>query len=357
MSEYTKDGRKWIFETQVNGKRFKSKKYLTKKEAVQAEMDYIYNEEKIGNQNMMTLYDLFSDHYEYQKDKVKFTTLYNYKKRMQHFSSMYNIKLNELTIKDIEAWKKEMNSTSMCTNTKNDLMKYLKCTLNYGIKWHDFNFSSIYKKITNFNNPNEIKKEMNFYTYEEFKKFISVEKNLKFKTLFETLYYCALRKGELRALTWEHVNLTDRVMLISQNIVNVSGDGGEWKLTSPKTNSSIRQIPIANVLFNDLVKLKEESKEYYGFEESWYVFGNYNPIHPDIIRRRKNLNAKLAGVKQVRMHDFRHSGASLLINNGANVVMVARFLGHSKVDETLNTYSHMFKHQLDDIVKTIDSLN
>ena len=54
-----------------------------------------------------------------------------------------------------------------------------------------------------------------------------------------------------------------------------------------------------------------------------------------------------------RIHDFRHSCASLLINNGANITMVAKYLGHTKIDETLNTYSHMFKNKLNDIVNTI----
>ena len=45
------------------------------------------------------------------------------------------------------------------------------------------------------------------------------------------------------------------------------------------------------------------------------------------------------------------------INNGANITMVAKYLGHTKIDETLNTYSHMFKNKLDDIVGTINRLN
>ena len=49
-----------------------------------------------------------------------------------------------------------------------DLFKYLKSVLNYGTKWHDFNFVSMYSKMTNFNNPNELPKEMEFYTFEEF---------------------------------------------------------------------------------------------------------------------------------------------------------------------------------------------
>ena len=354
--EYTKDGRKWIYEVRVKGRRIKSKKFMTKKEAMNAERELLNNSEKIGNQSMMTLYDLFEDHYNYQKGKVKYTTLYNYQKRYHHFKSIYNIKLNDLNIKHIEMWKKEMDELGLVTGTKNDLMKYLKCTLNYGTKWHDFNFSQLYNKLTNFYDPDEIPKEMEFYTYEEFSKFISVEDDLKFKVLFETLYYEGLRKGELRALQWKNIDFLNKEINITHNIVNVSGDEGKWKITTPKTKTSIRQIPIPNILLNDLVLLKESYKGFYGFNDDWYVFGNIIPIHPDVIRRRKNTIAKLAGVKQIRIHDFRHSCASLLINNGANVVMVAKYLGHSKIDETLNTYSHIYKNKLDDIVNTINEL-
>lgn len=103
--------------------------------------------------------------------------------------------------------------------------------------------------------------------------------------------------------------------------------------------------------------LKDITEKYYGFSEDWFVFGYVNPIHPDVLRRRKKENAEKAGVKEIRIHDFRHSCASLLINNGANIVMVAKYLGHTKIDETLNTYSHMFRNKLDDIVNTIDKLD
>lgn len=67
-----------------------------------------------------------------------------------------------------------------------------------------------------------------------------------------------------------------------------------------------------------------------------------------------NSFCKKANLKQIRIHDFRHSCASLLINNGANINEVASYLGHTKIDETLNTYSHMFKNQMSDVVDTIN---
>ena len=152
-------------------------------------------------------------------------------------------------------------------------------------------------------------------------------------------------------------NFSKKELRVVQNVVNITGDGGKWMITTPKTKSSIRKIPIPDVLLNDLIKLKEECKEYYGFSDDWFVFGDITPIHPEAIRTRKKLNATKAGVKEIRIHDFRHSTASLLINNGASVTLVARYLGHTKIEETLNTYSHLFESKLDNLVETINHLN
>ena len=67
--------------------------------------------------------------------------------------------------------------------------------------------------------------------------------------------------------------------------------------------------------------------------------------------------AEKAGIRRIRLHDFRHSCASLLINKGANIQVVAKYLGHAKIDETLNTYSHLFKNKKDEVVKTMESLD
>ena len=69
------------------------------------------------------------------------------------------------------------------------------------------------------------------------------------------------------------------------------------------------------------------------------------------------VNCKLADVKQIRLHDFRHSCASLLFNKGANVQVVAKYLGHTKIEETLKAYSHPFTSTLDEVVAVIDNLD
>lgn len=94
----------------------------------------------------------------------------------------------------------------------------------------------------------------------------------------------------------------------------------------------------------------------FGFNDSYFVIGDIAPQISSTITARKNRNCEIAGVKQIRIHDFRHSCAFLLIYKGANIITVSKFLGHTKIDETLNTYSHMVKNKLNDIVNTINKL-
>ena len=281
-SEQTKDGRKWIFEVRYKdlfGKvqYHKSKKYLTKKEALKEERNYLDYLESKEDTTSMTFSELCDKHFEYQRDKVKATTLCNYSKRREHLKMFDNIKVNELNINHFEEWKKHINSLDMETTTKNDLYKYLKCVLNYGTKWYNYNFTNMYSKMTNFNNPNEMPKEMLFWTKEEFDRFIIVETDVKFKAVFETLYYCGLRSGELRALTWNDINFDNKELTVNKNIT-INFDGKKYIITTPKTKSSYRTIPMPNVLIEDLKKLKEVQNNYYGFNEKWFVFGSFEPL-------------------------------------------------------------------------------
>ena len=101
------------------------------------------------------------------------------------------------------------------------------------------------------------------------------------------------------------------------------------------------------VLVEDMKKLYEVSKKHYGFNDDWYLFGDTDPITNGKLRCRKNKNCELAEVKQIRIHDFRHSHVSLLINkyleNNLTIdfLTIAKRMGHS-VNETMETYAHMY---------------
>lgn len=361
-NKITKDGRSWFFRVpyvDISGKRIQhmSGKYYTKKEAQVAEREFLASiKDKTDNTNMK-FKDLYLAFYDYQKDKVKETTFQTYYDRVPFLECLDNIKLEDFNINHYEMWKKNINSKNLATSTKNDILKFLKAILNYGSKYHNFNFSSVYNKMTNFTNPNEMPKEMEFYTYDEFKQFIKCETDLKYKCLFETLYYCGLRNGEMRGITWDDIDFNKQTIRVNKQIPT-RYTSKSWKFTSPKTKSSIRTLPLAEALYNDLKELYNKVSQHSNFKSTWFVFGEADiPIVADNPNDRQKIICKKAKVKKIRIHDFRHSCASLLINNGANVAMVAKYLGHTKVEETLNTYTHLFDSELNSIINIINKLD
>lgn len=361
QSEWTKDGRKWIFQTRYtdlsgNVKKYKSKKFHTKKEAQEAERLFFLELDKCRPDNNMTFRDLYLAFYKYQEDKVKETTIHTYLDRMRYMQYLDNVKVKDFNLQHYEMWRKKILECKLSTRTRNYIYKFLKTIMNFGTKWYGLNFNHIYPKMNNFTDPNERKKEMDFWTHEEFKKFISVENDLMYRTFFKVVYYCGLRKGEARALDWNDIDFNNNTLTIRKGLSD-NVNGKRYIITSPKTLKSNRILPLSKKFIDDLKALKESVMKYTNFKEEWFVFGNELPLGDDAIRRRKNNNCKLANVKQIRLHDFRHSCASLLISKGADIKMVAEFLGHTKIDETLNTYAHMFTNKLKSIVNIIDNLD
>lgn len=362
--EVTKDGRSWMVDLSFKDylgrrKRYHSKKFATRREAKDHEAEYKTNIKNLTEFSDITFKQLIDEHYNYQLDKVKTTTLYNYKNMMVYLEPLYNIKIDTFNIRHYELWRQYMNEKNISTRYKNGIYKYLKAVMNFGTKWYDISFVKVYNKMSNFTNPNERKKEMSFYTPEEFQKFLSVENELKYICAFQTLFYCGLRNGELRGLTWNDINFRKSCLTVNKTITKAPDlkTGKPYTISSPKTMSSYRTIPIPNFLLNYFKALYDDNATYYNFDESWYVFGDVDPLPETTLRSRKTSNAFKARVKDIRIHDFRHSCASLLIDSGANITLVAKYLGHTKIDETLNTYSHMYQNRLENIVQIIEVQN
>ncbi len=359
----TKDGRIWFFKIRyqdIDGrnKQYKSGKYSTKKEAEEAELEYrmkLHNNENQNNITIEEMIKLFIDN-RTNTISVKPTTLYNYDNKTRYLDCLLKVKVKDFNINHYDHWKKKMNETNLSTKYKNDILKFLKSVLNHAMTWYDFNLSKVYSKMTNFNNSAELEKEMMYFTYEQWKQFISVEEDLRFKVMFEILYYCGLRKGELRGLTWDNIDFKNKTLSVRKQITDRGGTVKDLKFSTPKTKSSIRTLPLNKVLLNDLQLLKEINSKEHGFNNKYFVIGDAFPISSNTIANRKNKNCKLANVPQIRIHDFRHSCASLLVNNGANITVVAKYLGHTKIEETLNTYTHLFNSALNEVVNLIDNL-
>lgn len=119
-------------------------------------------------------------------------------------------------------------------------------------------------------------------------------------------------------------------LYLLKKITDRSGSVKEFQFSTSKTKSSIRTLPLNKILLSDLKMLKNKVSKEYGFNDDYFVIGDAFPVASNTITSRKNRNYKLAEVPQIKIHNFRHSCASLLVNNGANITVVAKYLGHTK---------------------------
>lgn len=362
-NKITKDGRSWVFiqySKGLDGKRhqYQSQAYMTEDEAIQAEKAYLNKYKDVEVNPHMTFKEAYTIYYGYQKDKIKDSTLKTYRDRIKYMGLLDNVELVNLNWDLYQKWRAQINKTNLCDRYKTDIQKFIKQVINFAEKQWDFNLRKFYNKLEPFKTPGALKKEMDFYEPEEFFKFISVVDDLRYKCFFELLYYCGLRRSEARGLQWKHIDFKNKLLTVSQQVLNPSNSNAstEWYISSTKTEASNRTIPIATTLLNDLEELKKSNERIAKFKQTWFVLGDDVPMATGRMYFYRDKYAEKAGVRRIRLHDFRHSCASALISGSAPITAVSNFLGHSETTETLETYTHMFKKDLANVPKFFGTL-
>ena len=362
-NKITKDGRSWVFiqySKGLDGKRhqYQSQAYMTEEEAIQAEKIYLNKYKDVEVNPHMTFKEAYTIYYDYQKDKIKDSTLKTYRDRIKYMGLLDNVELVNLNWDLYQKWRAQINKTNLCDRYKTDIQKFIKQVINFAEKQWDFNLRKFYNKLEPFKTPGALKKEMDFYEPEEFFKFISVVDDLRYKCFFELLYYCGLRRSEARGLQWKHIDFNNKTLTVSQQVLNPSNSNAstEWYISSTKTEASNRTIPISTTLLNDLAELKKTNERLSKFKQTWFVLGDDVPMATGRMYFYRDKYAKKAGIRRIRLHDFRHSCASALISGAAPITAVSNFLGHSETTETLETYTHMFKKDLANVPKFFDTL-
>ena len=355
-----KSGTKYCFTLRYNDiygttKQYTSKGYDTKKEAEleEAKFRIKIQENKVSTSNI-TFKQVELEYLEEHKKNIKVQTLKKVENQIKILEPLDSVKVNDLNLQTYKQFQMYLDKKEYSVEYKNKILGILKRLIRYSNKYHNtsdymLNFIENYKRV------NEMKREMQFFTYEEFQKFISKVEELDYRTFYETLYYLGLRQGEATALTWKDINFEKKEVSINKTLTTKL-KGQLYTISSPKTANSNRTLPIPLKLLNSYEKMKEIAKTRKYFSEEWFVFGNELPFRETTIQMRKNKYCKLAKVKQIRIHDFRHSCASFLINNGASIVLVSKYLGHSKISITLDTYTHLYKNELLEVSNIIDTL-
>jgi len=185
--------------------------------------------------------------------------------------------------------------------------------------------------------------EMNIWTQKEYEQFSNAIQKSSVKLAFDVLFYTGIRSGELLALTPADILPTKRID-INKNYAKIKG---QELFLEPKTPKAKRCISIPDFLYDDM---QEYISKLYGIEKNDRIFYFTKSALEKEIKRV----AKKVGLKPIRVHDLRHSHASMLIEMGFDSLEIAERLGHESVKTTLDTYSHLYP---DKDKKLADRLN
>ncbi|MGD9637523.1 MAG: tyrosine-type recombinase/integrase [Alphaproteobacteria bacterium] len=243
-------------------------------------------------------------------------------------------KLDQIDTVDISRLHNTMKQ-SRSSATANRTLSIIKHMFNVAISWGEINKNPA-KGIKKFR---ENQKER-YLSVEEIKRLMAVlneEKNHSIASLVMLLLFTGARKSEALKMKWSDVDFKNAI----------------W--TVPQENSKsrkVRHIPLSNIAIRILQNIER-------VEDSPYVFvGRYDIYKPMNSPKKTWYKIReLAGLPDVRLHDLRHSYASLLVSNGRSLYEVQKILGHSSPNMT-QRYSHFSKDTLITAVNSVgNSLN
>lgn len=342
MPVYKEDNGTWrarFYYIDHTGKRRETQKrgFKKKSEAQEYEREFL---RKAQYNVDMTFESLVVLYFEDLSTRLKENTLETKKYLMElKIAPFFNkLKLSEITPNTIRAWQRKILQYTNEKTGKKYSQTYIKtmnnqlvAIFNYAVRFYNLKENPCHK-AGSIGKKNA--DEMNIWSTEEFGKFINSEKlvNPIAKTGFQILFWTGLRIGELLALTREDIDLEKKTLRVNKSYQRLKGRD---IITTPKTPRSNRIIEISdnlvNVLENYFEKLYDLKKKDRIFQCTKYLFEHE-------IKRI----AKAENMESIRLHDLRHSHASLLIHLGVNPVLISKRLGHEKVETTLNTYSHIY---------------
>ena len=308
---------------------------------------------KIVNYSKITVGELFKQYAEYHAIDTKRSSHETAMKRLRLWvlPDFADKRLDKLTQKDFLDWKIKINNANLSLVSKRNIYCAFVAMLNYAIKMEIIPKNNL-SVLGNFKDSTVQKtpETLHYYTKEQFEQFITVAKNdcktlmdWGFYVFFCIAFFTGARKGEINALRWSDI---DGNILHIRRSITQKLKGGDVE-TSPKNKSSIRDLqlpePLITVLNEHKQRQRETAKD--RFNENCHICGYDRPLRDTSIDKRNRKYAETAGLPHIKIHDFRHSHVSLLANEGINIQEIARRLGHANVQETWNTYCHLYPRE------------
>ena len=346
-AEKDKKTGKWLIQnryTDWQGKRRKSTKrgFATKREAEEWLRNFLITQKADFDMKFEDFWKMYCADMETRLREHTMRTK-KYIVELKILPYFGNKRVNDITAADIRQWQNELIKMGYSPTYLKTINNQLSAIFNYAVRYYDLKSNPCAKAGSMGKSKAE---EMDFWTGEEFRKFIDSVMNKRLSYMaFMTLYWTGMRMGELLALNPKDVDLEKRTISITKSYQRL---GKKDVITPPKTPKSKRVITIPEFLAADI---KDYMDSLYELQENDRLF----PITKYYLEHEMQRGIKESGVKRIRVHDLRHSHASMLIELGFSPLEIANRLGHEKVETTLNTYAHLYPNKQTKLAERLDS--
>ena len=312
----------------------------------------------------MTVQELYDAYMEAKNHEVRKTTYDKTRRNLERYVLPYlsDVRLDRLTAAKLQNWKQNIASSGLSASTQKNQYGELRTMLNFAVKMEYLPRNPL-TAVGNFKEKDFTppKDKLHYYTPKQFIQFISAaraeaeqENTLSawgYYVFFAIAYYTGMRKGEINALKWSDIdgNIINVRRSVSQKI-----KGEAIVETPPKNKTSYRSLQMPQPLIDILNEQKGRYKAIGVYGENSRVCGGEKCLSDTGIELRNTCYSEAARLPHIRIHDFRHSHASLLANEGINIQEIARRLGHAKIEQTWNTYAHLYPREEERAIQILD---
>jgi integrase len=205
---------------------------------------------------------------------------------------------------------------------------------------------------------------MRTWTAQELGQFLAGERAERLYPLWVLIATTGMRRGEALGLGWNHVDLDSAQVVVRRTLVDVvDADDDRPVWSDPKTAKGRRTIAldsgtVAALRGHRAAQARERLMVGTGYAKHNFVFAmpDGRPLHPERLSRTFQARSKRAAVPVIRLHDLRHTWATLALEAGVNPRVVQERLGHASVAITLRVYTHVRPHMQADAAERVAAL-
>lgn len=325
-----------------NRKQKKKRGFPTKKEAQEWERTFLSQEKSESTMNFQALSALYLSDME---TRLRGSTMATKRHIIeQKILPFFRQKLlSEISATDVRRWQNQMINEGYSITYLKLINTQLVAMLNYAVKYCNLRDNPCHR-------AGGIGKgrarEMQFWTKEEFYRFLSiVEDKPTSREAFLTLFWTGMRSGELLALTAADLDFRAKTIRINKTYQRTHQQDIITEPKTPKSNRTVTLPDFLNRILRDYVKRRRLQPDDRLF-----------PYTKHYLHHEMNRGCKHSGVKRIRLHDLRHSHASLLIELNFSPLLISERLGHEKIETTLNIYSHLYPSKQSELAKTLHTI-